>query len=48
MEEYFKSKDCEYVLVDVFGYNEIGINFYQKDGYRARMMTMIKKIDKGE
>ena len=48
IEKYFKSKNCEYTLVDVFGYNEIGINFYQKAGYRARMMTMIKKIDKGE
>ena len=44
MEEYFKSVGCEYVLVDVFGYNEKGINFYNKNGYRTRMETMIKKI----
>ena len=44
MEEYFKSVRCEYVLVDVFGYNEKGINFYNKNGYRTRMETMIKKI----
>ena len=44
MEEYFKSAGCEYVLVDVFGYNEKGINFYNKNGYRTRMETMIKKI----
>lgn len=44
MEQYFKSVGCEYVLVDVFGYNEKGINFYNKNGYRTRMETMIKKI----
>ena len=44
MEQYFKSIGCEYVLVDVFAYNEKGINFYNKNGYRSRMETMIKKI----
>lgn len=44
MEEYFKSLGCEYILVDVFGYNENAINFYNKKGYRTRMETMIKKI----
>ena len=44
MEEYFKSQDCEYVIVDVFAYNNIGINFYNKKGYHPRMETMIKKI----
>ena len=44
MEEYFKGVDCEYIIVDVYAYNEIGINFYNKKGYRSRMETMIKKI----
>ena len=44
MEEYFKSMNCEYIHVDVFGYNESGINFYEKRGYHARMLNMIKKI----
>ena len=44
MEEYFKSQDCEYVIVDVFAYNEIGNNFYYKHGYHHRMFTSIKKI----
>ena len=44
IEEYFKNEGCEYILVDVFGYNEIGINFYQKEGYNTRMLTMIKKV----
>ena len=44
MEEYFKANECEYVMVDVFAYNENGINFYNKKGYQSRMHTMIKKI----
>jgi len=44
MEEYFKSVGCEYVLVDVFAYNSIGIDFYNKNGYHPRMYTDIKKI----
>lgn len=30
MKEYFKSVGCEYVIVDVFAYNDIGKNFYNK------------------
>ena len=45
MEEYFKSVNCEYIIVDVFAYNEIGISFYNKNNYHPRMKTMIKKID---
>ena len=44
MEEYFKSVGCEYVIVDVFAYNDIGKNFYNKKDYHERMKTMIKKI----
>ena len=44
LEEYFKSNDCEYVIVDVFAYNEIGKKFYNKKDYHTRMETMIKKI----
>lgn len=44
MEEYFKNNGCEYVLVDVFAYNDIGKKFYNKTGYHSRMETMIKKI----
>ena len=44
MEEYFKSLGCEYVLVDVFAYNNNAINFYDKCGYHARMYTDIKKL----
>jgi len=44
MEEYFKSVGCEYILVDVFAYNENGINFYNKQGYHPRMYVDIKKL----
>jgi ribosomal protein S18 acetylase RimI-like enzyme len=44
MEEYFKSIGCEYVLIDVFGYNYNALKFYYKQGYHARMLTTIKKI----
>lgn len=44
MEKYFKSVGCEYVIVDVFAYNEIGKKFYNKKDYHVRMETMIKKI----
>lgn len=44
MEGYFKNRDCEYVLVDVFAYNENAIKFYEKKDYHSRMYTQIKKI----
>ncbi len=44
MEQYFKSKGCEYIILDVFAYNENAINFYNKNGYHTRMLTNIKKI----
>lgn len=44
IEEFFKNEGCEYVLVNVFAYNNIGINFYNKCGYHSRMYTNIKKI----
>ena len=44
MEEYFKSIGCEYITIDVFAYNKIGINFYEKQGYHPRGIIDIKKI----
>lgn len=44
MEEYFKNIGCEYIKVDVFGYNDNGLNFYKKNGYHTRMEIMMKKI----
>ena len=45
IEEYFKSVGCEYILVDVFGYNDLALKFYFKQGYHPRMLTTIKKIN---
>lgn len=44
MEAYFKGKNCEYVLVDVFAYNKNAIKFYERSGYHSRMYTNIKKL----
>ena len=44
MEEYFKSCDCEYILVDIFAYNDKAINFYNKMNYHPRMYRSIKKL----
>ncbi|MBQ3020746.1 MAG: GNAT family N-acetyltransferase [Bacilli bacterium] len=44
MEEYFKSVGCEFIIVDVFAYNEIGKNFYSKNNYHTRGEIRIKKI----
>ena len=45
MEKYFKSRGCLYIIVDVFGYNDLALKFYFKQGYHARMLTAIKKIE---
>ena len=44
MEEYFKGVNCEYIIVDVFAYNDIGKSFYKSQDYYTRMETMMKKI----
>ena len=44
MEDDFKENDCEYVLVDVFAYNDNAIKFYEKSGYHPRMLVDIKKL----
>lgn len=44
IEEYFKSVNCEYIIVDVFGYNDNALKFYSKQEFHPRMVTCIKKI----
>lgn len=44
IESYFKENNCEYSFVDVFAYNKLGINFYDKQGYHPRMYSDIKKL----
>ena len=45
IEEYFKSIGCEYISIEVFAYNKMGINFYEKHGYHTRGLFDIKKIN---
>lgn len=45
LEKYFRSLNCEYITVDVFGYNDRAYNFYKRKGYHTRMNIMIKKLD---
>ena len=45
IEEYFKSIGCEYISIEVFAYNKMGINFYEKHGYHTRGLIDIKKIN---
>ena len=44
MEEYFRNIGCEYVMIDVFAYNELAVNFYEKQGYHTRGLVDIKKL----
>lgn len=44
IEEYFLAQGCEYVLIDVFAYNNKALDFYHKNGYHPRMVVDIKKL----
>ena len=44
MENFFKENNCEFCQVDVFSYNAIGKNFYNKYHFENRMETMFKKL----
>lgn len=44
MEEYFKSINCEYILLECFAYNKSAINFYKNQGYHTRTLVNIKKL----
>ena len=40
-----EDNNCKWIHVDVFAYNNRGLNFYRKQGYHTRMDQMIKKVD---
>lgn len=42
MKKYLKGLGCEKIMIAVFGYNEMAIKFYEKNGYHIRMMDMIE------
>ena len=44
IENYFQETGCEIINIDVFGYNDLARNFYEKRGYHERLVTVSKKI----
>lgn len=44
IENYFKSINCEYIIIDVFAINTNGIKFYEQQGYHTRGLIDIKKL----
>lgn len=42
IEEYLHSMNCQSILIEVFGYNEGAIDFYNKKGYHTRVIEVIK------
>lgn len=44
LEDYFKSKGCDVILVGVFAPNIDSHSFYESKGYVDRDITMLKKI----
>lgn len=42
IEEYLHSMNCQSILIEVFGYNEGAISFYNKKGYHTRVVEVIK------
>ena len=42
MTKYLKKNNCKDILIEVFGYNENAIKFYEKNGYHTRLIDMIK------
>lgn len=45
MESFLKTQGCEYVMLGVFAYNQKAYDFYKKQNYNNRMITMLKKMD---
>lgn len=43
-EKYLKEQDCEFIRFEVLGTNKIALDFYDKKGYKPRLVNMIKKI----
>ena len=44
MEQFFKNKGCEDILLGVFAYNLQARSFYEKNGYHERMIECSKKL----
>ncbi|MCI8548443.1 MAG: GNAT family N-acetyltransferase [Bacilli bacterium] len=44
MEEYLKETGCQYISLDVSGYNTSAMNLYNEKGYSPRLLDLIKKV----
>ena len=44
MENYFKEMGCKALLIEVFGYNDKGRNFYNNNGYLERNVEVMKVL----
>lgn len=44
MEQYLKSKGCQFVSLSVFGYNTKARHLYANLGYTDVNVTMMKKV----
>ena len=44
MENFFKAKGCKNIIIEVFGYNEHAISFYERNGYHTRLIDTTKNI----
>ena len=44
LEDYFKSQDCKYIIIEVLSYNDTAIAFYNYNNYHERTEVQIKKI----
>ena len=46
IEEYFESKACKRITIEVFGPNQKALGFYNKNGYVVREVFVSKEIKK--
>lgn len=44
MENFFKVQGCKNIIIEVFGYNEHAISFYERNGYHTRVIDTTKNI----
>lgn len=45
LEDYFRSKDCKVILLNIFAPNTESHDFYISKGYADRDITMIKELE---
>ena len=43
-ENFFKAQGCKNIIIEVFGYNEHAISFYERNGFHTRLIDTTKNI----